>query len=109
MRLNRVVAYLFGCVALASSFLAYMDYVYMLGFPDGSVTELGHAERRLAYVFIGVSLVSASCFIYLGAAAARKAVGRRLSAAVILYLMSVAGAFLIDYYYRSHLDNGTGG
>ena len=109
MRLNRAIAYLFGCVALASSLLAYLDYVYMLGFPDGFVTELGRAERRLAYAFIGVSVVLAACFIYLGASASRKAVGRKLFAAVVLYLMSVAGAFLIDYYCRSRLDNGAGG
>ena len=109
MRLNRAIAYLFGCVALASSLLVYMDYVYMSGFPDGSITELGRAERRLAYVFIGVSLVLASCFIRLGAVASRKRVGKKLSAAVVLYLVSVAALFLVGNYYRSHLDDGIGG
>lgn len=109
MKPTRLFAYLMAAVALASSLLAYLSYVHTLGFPDGHITELGRAERRLAYVFIGVSLVSASCFIYLGAAASRKRIGRKLSAAVVLYSVSVLALFLVDNYYRAHLDDGVGG
>ena len=109
MKPIRLIACLMGLAALASSYLVYLSYVYMLGFPDGSITELGRAERRLAYVFIGGSVALAACFIHLGAAAGRKAAGKKLSAACVLYLMFGVVMFLIDNYYRSHLDDGVGG
>lgn len=108
-KMNRILAYLIGCMALASSFLVYMEHIYMLGFPDGFITELGYAERRLAYIFIGISVVSGLCFIYLGWVASRRKIGKKLAAAIFLYLISVIGISLIDYYYHLHLTDGTGG
>jgi hypothetical protein len=109
MKLNRIVAFLLACLALALSYVIYLDYIYMLGFPDGSITELGYAERRLARVFIWVSVISASCLIYLGGVASRKKVGKKLSVVIILYLVSIISIYLIDNYYRLHLMDGTGG
>jgi hypothetical protein len=109
MKLNRIIAYLIGCLTLVSSFPVYMEYIYQLGFPDGYITELGYAERRLAYIYIGISFILGLSFIYLGTAGARKRIGKQLSAATILYLLSVVSIYLIDYYYRLHLDNGVGG
>jgi hypothetical protein len=86
-----------------------MEYIYLLGFPDGFITELGRAQRNLAYIFIGISVASASCFIYLGALASRKSIGRKLSVAVALYILSIVIIYSIDYYYRLHLMDGTGG
>jgi hypothetical protein len=86
-----------------------MGYVHWLGFPDGFISELGYAERRLAYILIGISVISGSCFIYLGREGGRKAVGKRLSAAIILYLVSIISISLIDYYYRLHLTDSAGG
>jgi predicted small integral membrane protein len=109
MKLNRIVAYLIGCVVIAFSFHIYLEYIHWLGFPDGFITELGDAQRRLAYIFIGISVMLGSCFIYLGAIGLRKAIGRRLWAAIILYIISIISVYLIDYYYRSHLTGGSGG
>ena len=109
MRLNRLLAYLIGCVALASSFLIYMTYVHGLGFPDGFITELGYAERRLAYIFIAVSIILSSYFTYLGIVAPRKLIGHKLSAAITLYLIFIIGLSLVDSYYQSHLTGSAGG
>lgn len=109
MKLTRIFAFLLALAAVASSLLAYLSYVYMLGFPDGSITELGRAERRLAYVFISVSVAAAACFVCLGAAAGRKAAGKIVPAAAALYLLFVLALLLVDNYYRSHLDGGAGG
>jgi hypothetical protein len=109
MKSYRLLAYLIGCGALAASFLIYMEYVYMLGFPDGFITELEQAQRRLAYIFIGISVISGLCFICLGWAASRKKIGKKLFAAIIVYLVSIITLSLIDYYYRLHLMDGTGG
>jgi hypothetical protein len=109
MKSNRIFAYLIGCAALASTVFVYMDYVRMLGFPDGFISELGRAERKLAYVFIGIGIVSGTYFIYLGWMAARKRIGKKLLAAVFVYLVSIIILSLIDYYYRLHLMGSTGG
>jgi hypothetical protein len=109
VKLNRLFAYLMGGAAFASAVLVYLDYIYMLGFPDGGITELEYAERRLAYIFIGISVISGSCFICLGVVARRKATGKKLSVAIILYLVSVTGIYFIDYYYSLHLMDGAGG
>jgi len=109
MKLNRVLAYVMGCVALAFSLLVYLEYIHLLGFPDGFITELGYAERRLALIFIGISVILGACFIYLGRMALREKIGMRLSAALVVYLLFIVGLSLIDYHYRSTLMDGGGG
>lgn len=109
MKSNRVIAYLIGGIVLAAALPVYVGYIDGLGFPDGFITELEYAERRLAYVFIGISIVLGACFIYLGKVASRKKVGKQLCAAIILYLLSVIVVSLLDYYYRLHLTDGGGG
>ncbi len=109
MNLNGLIAYFMGCVALALPGLVYLEYIYGLGFPDGFITELEYAERRLAYVFIVISLIIGSCFIYLGKAAGRETVGRKLFAVIILYLVFIIGFALINYYYHLNLTGGGGG
>jgi hypothetical protein len=109
MKLNRIFAYSIGCIAFASSFLIYMKYIHLLGFPDAFITELGYAERRLAYIFIGVSIILGSCFIYLGRMASKKEITKKLSAAIFLYLISITTISLIEYYYHLHLMDSAGG
>ena len=48
MILARSLACLLGLVTLILSFYIYEEYIRLLGFPDGYVTELGAAERKLA-------------------------------------------------------------
>jgi hypothetical protein len=109
MKSNRVIAYLMGCITAAASFLIYMKYVNSLGFPDSFITELERAERRLAYIFIAISVIAGLGFIYLGRIAVRKAIGRKLSAAIFLYIASIVILSFIDYYYHLHLMNSAGG
>ena len=109
MKLNRIFAYLIGCIVLASSILIYIEYIQLLGFPDGFITELEYAERRLAYILIGISVILGLYFIYLGRIASQKLIGKKLSAAIIFYLTSIISIFLIDYYYRLHIMNSSGG
>lgn len=109
MKSKRIIACSFGCAALAASLLVYLEYVYMLGFPDGHITELGRAQRSLAYVFIAASVVFGLCFFYLGSVVSRRRIDKQLSIIVVLYLLSVIVVFLIDSYYRSHLMDGRGG
>lgn len=81
----------------------------MLGFPDGFITELGYAERKLAQIFIGISVLLGSSFIYLARMSSRERIGKKLSAAVFVYLIFIISISLIDYHYRSTLMDGSGG
>jgi len=109
MKLNNIFAYLIGLIALALSLLIYMQYVFMLGFPDGFITELEYAQRQLAYVFITVSIILAFCFIYLGYLASKKDVGKKLLIATITYLICIIAIYCINYYYQLNLTDSNGG
>jgi hypothetical protein len=109
MESNRITAFLMGGIALVLAFLAYLNYIYLLGFPDGFITELGYAQRRLAYTFIVASIVISVYFIYLGTVALRKKIARPLSVAVALYSLAIVVVFLVDVYYRSSLIGSGGG
>ena len=109
MNLPRVLACSVGLVALVLPLYVYAEYIYLLGFPDGYITALGAAERKLALVFIGSSLVLGSYLIYLGLIAGRRKMGARLVVAVGLYLLVLVGTAVVDYYYHGHLDGGGGG
>jgi hypothetical protein len=109
MKLNRILSYVMGGVALALSFFVYLEYVHLLGFPDGFITEVGYAERRLARIFIGTSIIMVWCFVYLARRALRERIGKRLYAAVFVYLLFIVSLSLIDYHYRLTLMDGGGG
>jgi hypothetical protein len=109
VKATRAVAYLLAGGALVLSLLAYMSYVYMLGFPDGFISELGRAQRRLAYIFTGISLALGGCFIYLGAVAPQKKIARSLAVVTALYSLVIIVVLLIDTYYRSSLTGSGGG
>jgi hypothetical protein len=112
MRSGRFIAYAFSCTALGLSFLAYASYVYMLGFPDGYISELGHAQRRLTYIFIGVSLLASLGFLSLGMTASHSKRSRHQRQVLIacgLYLLTLIGFWGIDFYYRLHLPGSGGG
>lgn len=109
MKLNRLVAYLIGLTALAASLLVYLEYIYLLGFPDGFVTELELAEKRLAGIFIGTSVTLGTGFLYLGWMAAKKKISRMLFAAIIFYLIFITSVAFIDYYYHLNVLGSGGG
>lgn len=109
MKLNSIFAFLIGFIALALSLLIYMQYVFMLGFPDGFITELEIAQRQLAYVFITVNIILACCFIYLGYLASKKDVGKKLLIATTAYLICIIFICCINYYYQLNLTNSRGG
>jgi asparagine N-glycosylation enzyme membrane subunit Stt3 len=109
VKATRVVAYLMAGIALVLSILTYINYVYMLGFPDGFISELGQAQRRLAYIFIVISVVLGAYFIYLGIAALQKKITRPLSVVVALYSLVIIAVLLVDMYYRSTLMGSGGG
>lgn len=105
----RLFACLLGLVALALSFYAYEEYIRLLGFPDGHITELGAAEKKLAVVFITLSLPLGSHLLYLGIAADPRKVGARQVVTVILYVLVLVGASAVHHFLETRLDGGIGG
>ena len=109
MNLPRVFAGLSGLAALALAGFAYAEYVYFLGFPDSYVTELGAAERKLAVVFVVVSILVGAYLLYLGWIATRRKVDRRLAIIIALYGLFLFGIVVTDAYYQARLMGGSGG
>jgi nitrate reductase gamma subunit len=105
----RVLAYLGAVMAVALAIYAYFAFVYGLGFPDGFITELGYAQRRLAYVLIGISVVLGAYFIYLSALTPQKKMAQKLFAVILLYLIAIVAVASVDYYFRLHLTGSGGG
>src|SRR5262245_7752000 len=108
MKPSRMVAYLMGCFAFIASFFVYTEYIHLLGFPAGFITEVEYAERRLAYCFVGVSVLFGLCFMYLCKLALQTRIGRRLSVTIIVYLIAILIVSLIDYSYHIDLMDSTG-
>ncbi len=109
MNLNRVFACLSGLAAWGLAGFVYAEYIYFLGFPDGYITELGAAERKLAVVFIAVSVPAGAYLFYLGWIAAERKVGRRLAVTLALSLLFLLGVVVVEAYYQAHLTGGEGG
>ncbi|MBD2090321.1 hypothetical protein H6F67_10695 [Microcoleus sp. FACHB-1515] len=97
---KRIVAYCSGSVILAIAFFAYMEFIYMLGFPDGFVSELQLIQRNFAYVLIGVSVGFSFYFFWLGAIASRRQISKPLLDAIVLYLLFIISIALIYDHYR---------
>ena len=102
MTLSRLLACLLGLAAVVLSFYVYEEYIHLLGFPDGHVTELGAAEQKLAAVFIALSLPPSLYLLWVGTMVDRSKVAA-------WYLLVLVGTAATDYYLRSRLDGGVGG
>lgn len=109
MILKRIIAYLIGCIAFVLSVFAYLEFIYLLGFPDGFITELEYIERRLACIFIGISSILGIHFFYLGIIAWRKEIVKPLLVTIILYLILILSILLAHYYYRLNVNIHTVG
>jgi hypothetical protein len=108
MKTIRIAAYVLAATALVLSAFVYHEYVDMLGFPDGHVSALNLAERRLAYLFISMSAIVAMCSIYL----ARSATVRRrhLGIAVLAAIYSLVSICMLcfDRFYLTAALNDIG-
>lgn len=109
MKLSRFFTYSFGIAAFSAIICVYSEYIYLLGFPDGFITELEYAERELAFIFIALNIVFGAFFFYLGWKALKMKIGRKLFVATILYLLILICLYLIDNDYQLRLMNSSGG
>jgi hypothetical protein len=100
-------AVLHSCVPFVLSFLAYTHYVYLLGFPDGFISEQQRAQRQLAYVFIVVSLCIGVYWFY-RSTAQRLSVKSSLRIAAC-YLVFVFGVWMVNHFYCAKLMSSAGG
>jgi hypothetical protein len=106
MKPSRIITYGMAVIAFALSILAYINYIYMLGFPDGFISELAVAQRRLVYIFILASSVFAVIFIYQGVA---KKPSKALGISSTLYILMIVVLLLINAYYGVNLTGSIGG
>lgn len=103
---NRFVAFGLAGVALLLSLFADFNYIYLLGFPDGSITELGYVQRRPTYIFIVVSIALSAYLVFQGV---RKSRPRVLAVAIATYSFLIVVMLVLNYIFALNLDNGQGG
>jgi hypothetical protein len=109
VNIHRVIAYTCSGLTCIFSLFIYTQYIYLLGFPDGFISELAQAQRQLAYLFISISLAVGICFLCLGNVPRKSNIHQKLIILIFLYLMAIAGISALNYYYQLHLSNGSGG
>jgi hypothetical protein len=103
----RAAALLISCALFLLAFVIYANHVYLLGFPDGFISEQQRAQRQLAYVFIAVSVAVGAYLFYCGALVPRS--GGGWPKIVAGYLAFVLGVWLVDYFYCAKLMGSGGG
>jgi hypothetical protein len=108
MNKNKDFVYLSSLFILAIAAYIYSKYIYMLGFPDGHLTELNRAEKILFSTFIYVSIFLSLVLFYIGSIDPLFGIDRKIWLTLFSYLFLVFSTFLIDYYLQLHLDRGIG-
>lgn len=98
VRTSPIFASLFGKLILLIAAFVYSNFIYLAGFPDGGISELGRAELILYKVFIIISIVLG--FYSFTLVNDVKALHKKLSYIIIIYLVSTGIVFLADYYFR---------
>jgi predicted anti-sigma-YlaC factor YlaD len=105
---QRILAGLAAALIVAVAWLAWMSFVYMLGFPDGFITEQDAARRQLTQGFVAASLVAG---VGLARQAFRpgRAMGLWLTVILGLYAAMGIGLFVANQWVELHLMGGAGG
>ena len=109
MKWTRRVAYMLGCVTLASSF-AIRYHLGWMGFPDGHLTDFERiAETILLRVFGAVSLPIGVWFLVLGWIGRRHRIGWAVCLTAVLFAILVGSLIAVGVFQSGHLEDGTGG
>ena len=109
MNFSRLLSFGFATLALLLPVAIYVMYIQYLGFPDGHLTELERAERLLYWPFTAVSIILGIFLHYSYWKTYINKTGRKLTIPVLLYFLLLIVFGLIEYYFRLHLEHGTGG
>ncbi len=102
------MAVLSAVLALALAGLAYLSHIHQLGFPDGTVTELGRAQQRLAWVFLVFSAAIGCWLARLGLGAGPVRL-RQVLTGLGLHALGTGGAWAVNLYLMAHLTGSGGG
>lgn len=109
MKSSALIAAILAAVALALAMFAYLEFIAMLGFPDGFISELGRAQRRLAYMFIVGNILFSLYFMY----AAWRGLKHRSIVTLwpvgLAYMLMLTTLLLLNGYYQQTLRSGGGG
>jgi hypothetical protein len=108
-RLSPAYPFSFALLCFVLTVYAELSYVFMLGFPDNFIAELEAAEEKLAIWFERISLVMCVWFIYLGIAAFRNQVTKRVMYSIFFYMLLISVVLAIDVYFQGNLMDSRGG
>lgn len=94
--------------ALQSIYFAYS--LAWIGFPDGSLTELARARKKIYPVLIALCAAASVASLALGLLA-RKTSRPGIASAALLWTLPIASTLIwaLDRYLAASLDDGHGG
>lgn len=104
----RYLSYFFTLIALMLPVLGYLEYIYLLGFPDGFITEYGHTGRIFYFIFVWPILALGFYFIYLGWTSTKQKTHKKLAISIFIFILYIAIIAVIDHYLYTHLNHGQG-
>jgi hypothetical protein len=98
MKPHPLLLYCCGLAVFGMAGFIYFVNIYMLGFPDGYISDAGRFRRTASYVFIVLSAVVGVYFICLGVVAenVKNDVRRRWLTSLVLYAIMVVIIFILS-------------
>jgi hypothetical protein len=100
---------LLALALLAAAFMLEMDFVMMLGFPDGATTEYDVAMSNAVWVFDRFTVAVAIWLAALSFWSQRRNVIRAFLMTVAVYAVAALALVALDHYYAATLPGPWGG
>lgn len=109
MKIRYVGAYFFAFIPCLLSIYIYLEFIYLAGFPDGSLTDLDRGEQILFKLFIIANVIWSLYLFFLIRSISRKKSDRTFYVSALVYIAFTVCIFFIDHYLSLHLMDGRGG
>jgi len=94
---------------LVAAFMLEMDFVMMLGFPDGATTEYDVAMSNAVWAFDRFTVAVAIWIAALSFWSRRRSVIREFLLTAAVYAVAAVAVIVLDHYYAATLSGPWGG
>ena len=109
MRMWPVFLAFLALALLVAAFMLEMDFVMMLGFPDGATTEYDVAMSNAVWTFDRFTVAVAIWIAALSFWSRRRSVIREFLLTAAVYAVAALAVIVLDHYYAATLSGPWGG